>query len=405
MSLAAEDNGASGLCGHHTAHDEACGYVEGSEGSPCTHEHGAECYTEVTSCTHIHTEDCYPVLENSVSGNEAVEPAECSHVCSGESGCIVQELNCTHEHDGICGYVPAVEGHPCTYVCGLCGLTEITAWSWVDELEAIDPSSGILALSGAESPVLYDEIVGIFPAEITAATENGTETVTLGGWSCDNYPAEGADTGSYLFTAALPEGYALAENVSALTVTVELGGVAVLGGTTHSSHPICGATHTDIGDHKGTCENVTWTEWNGTDEITYDTDTNTAYVYLADDVTRDDTLEVKANYTLYLCLDGHNITKSTTGQIIQVGGNAKFILCNCQSSGTITHSTDVKGKGVEVGSNNGADATFIMYGGEISGNHVGTSDSKEDGAGVAVSGGIFTMYGGKIRDNHVDAAL
>ncbi len=405
VSLAAEDNGASGLCGHHTAHDEACGYVEGSEGSPCTHEHGAECYTEVTSCTHIHTEDCYPVLENSVSGNEAVEPAECSHVCSGESGCIVQELNCTHEHDGICGYVPAVEGHPCTYVCGLCGLTEITAWSWVDELEAIDPSSGILALSGAESPVLYDEIVGIFPAEITAATENGTETVTLGGWSCDNYPAEGADTGSYLFTAALPEGYALAENVSALTVTVELGGVAVLGGTTHSSHPICGATHTDIGDHKGTCENVTWTEWNGTDEITYDTDTNTAYVYLADDVTRDDTLEVKANYTLYLCLDGHNITKSTTGQIIQVGGNAKFILCNCQSSGTITHSTDVKGKGVEVGSNNGADATFIMYGGEISGNHVGTSDSKEDGAGVAVSGGIFTMYGGKIRDNHVDAAL
>ena len=404
VSLAAEDNGASGLCGHHTAHDETCGYVEGSEGSPCTHEHGAECYTEVTSCTHIHTEDCYPVLENSVSGNEAVEPAECSNVCSGESGCIVQELNCTHEHDGICGYVPAVEGHPCTYVCGLCGLTEITAWSWVDELEAIDPSSGILALSGAESPVLYDEIVALLPAEITATAESGTETVALGGWSCDNYPAEGADTGNYLFNAVLPDGYTLAENVPALTVTVELGGVAVLDGTEHSSHPICGAAHKDIGDHTGTCENVTWTAWNGTDEIPYDAD-NTAYVYLTDNVTRDATLEVKANYTLYLCLDGHNITKSTTGQIIQVGGNAKFILCNCQSSGTITHSTDVKGKGVKVGSNNGADATFIMYGGEISGNHVGTSDSKEDGAGVAVSGGIFTMYGGKIRDNHVDAAL
>ena len=405
VSLAAEDNGTSGLCGHHTAHDETCGYVEGSEGSPCTHEHGAECYTGATSCIHIHTVECYPVLENSVSGNEAAEPAECSHVCSGESGCIVQELNCTHEHDGICGYVPAVEGHPCTYVCGLCGLTEITAWSWVDELEVIDPSSGILALSGAESPVLYDEIVALLPAEITATAESGTETVALGGWSCDNYPAEGADTGNYLFNAVLPDGYTLAENVPALTVTVELGGVAVLGGTEHRSHPICGATHTDIGDHKGTCENVTWTEWNGTDEITYDTDTNTAYVYLADDVTRDDTLEVKKGYTLYLCLNGHNITKSTTGQIIQVGGNAKFILCNCQSSGTITHSTDVKGKGVKVGSNNGADATFIMYGGEISGNHVGTSDSKEDGAGVAVSGGIFTMYGGKIRDNHVDAAL
>ena len=408
VSFAAEDSsaviGTSGLCGHHTAHDEACGYVEGREESPCTHEHGTECYTEVTSCIHIHTVECYPVLENSVSGNEAAEPAECSHVCSGESGCIVQELNCTHEHDGICGYVPAVEGHPCTYVCGLCGLTEITAWSWVDELEVIDPSSGILALSGAESPVLYDEIVALLPAEITATAESGTETVALGGWSCDNYPAEGADTGNYLFNAVLPDGYTLAENVPALTVTVELGGVAVLDGTEHSSHPICGAAHKDIGDHTGTCENVTWTAWNGTDEIPYDAD-NTAYVYLTDNVTRDATLEVKANYTLYLCLDGHNITKSTTGQIIQVGGNAKFILCNCQSSGTITHSTDVKGKGVKVGSNNGADATFIMYGGEISGNHVGTSDSKEDGAGVAVSGGIFTMYGGKIRDNHVDAAL
>lgn len=82
VSLAAEDNGeivdTSGLCEHHTAHDETCGYVEGIEGSPCTHEHGAECYTEITSCTHTHTEECYPVLDNDISGNDATpsEPAE-----------------------------------------------------------------------------------------------------------------------------------------------------------------------------------------------------------------------------------------------------------------------------------------------------------------------------------------
>ena len=34
--------------------------------------------------------------------------------------------------------------------------------------------------------------------------------------------------------------------------------------TTHS-HPICGKDHTDIGDHTGTCDAVTWTAWNGTD--------------------------------------------------------------------------------------------------------------------------------------------
>ncbi len=418
MSFAAEKNGAaigtSGLCKHHTAHDEICGYVEDTAESPCTHEHGAECYIGVTSCTHTHTEECFSILGNGVSGNdampaEAAEPTGCSHVCSASSGCIWQELYCPHKHGENCGYVPAVEGHPCTYVCEVCSLTEITAWSWVDALEVIDPVSGILALSeaDAESPVFYDEIVDILPTEITATTEDGTKAVALDGWTCDNYPEEGACTGSYLFNAVLQEGYALAENAPALTVKVEFGGVAVLDGTEHSSHPVCGATHTDIGDHKGVCENVTWTEWNGTDEITYDTDTNTAYVYLASDVTRDDTLKIQAGKTLYLCLNGHSITQSDTGEVIYIANTAKFILCNCKNSGTITHSANVLGKGVKVGTSGTNGATFIMYGGTISGNRVGTSGpgKGEDGAGVGVSNGRFTMYGGTISDNHVEFAL
>ena len=69
-SLAAESNGetinTSGLCEHHTAHDETCGYVKGIAESPCTHEHGEGCYTWIKSCTHTHTEDCYPVLDSSI---------------------------------------------------------------------------------------------------------------------------------------------------------------------------------------------------------------------------------------------------------------------------------------------------------------------------------------------------
>ena len=42
----------------------------------------------------------------------------------------------------------------------------------------------------------------------------------------------------------------------------------------HTDHPICGKTHKDIGDHTGTCEDVTWTAWNGVSEITYN-DSNT----------------------------------------------------------------------------------------------------------------------------------
>ena len=35
------------------------------------------------------------------------------------------------------------------------------------------------------------------------------------------------------------------------------------------THPICGATHTDIGDHTEECADVVWTAWNGTDDIDY----------------------------------------------------------------------------------------------------------------------------------------
>lgn len=415
VSLAAEDNGeivdTSGLCEHHTAHDETCGYVEGIEGSPCTHEHGAECYTEITSCTHTHTEECYPVLDNDISGNDATpsepaEPTECSHVCSAESGCIVQELNCLHEHDENCGYVQEVEGHPCTYVCELCGLTEITEWSWVDEQEIIDPESGVLALPGASAkkPVLYDEIVDMLPTEITATTEDDTETVTLNGWDFDNYPEEGAYTGSYLFNAALPDGYALAEDAPALTVTVKFGGVAVLEATVHSgdhSHPICGASHTDIGDHTGTCDDVIWTAWDGTSEITYDSN-NTAYVYLTDNVTR--SVRIGENYTLYLCMNGKSLMSSSTIQnnpVIRVDDNAKFILCNCQNGGTITHSDSVPGKGVRVGAGV-SNAVFIMYGGTISGNRTDANSWGSGGAGVEMHSGTFKMYGGTISNNVED---
>ena len=242
-AFAAEDSGAavetSGLCAHHTEHDEACGYVEGTGESPCTHQHSEECYHEVTSCTHEHTPDCYPAEDSSIpedgttssedteapeaTPSEPAEPTACSHVCSEESGCIKLELDCQHEHNDECGYAPAVEGQPCTYVCTLCGMTEITAWSWVDTQDVLDPESGVLVLSAsAESPVPYEDIVDLLPAEIEATTADGTETLSLDSWSCDDYPAEGAYTGSYAFHAVLPEGYGLAADAPALTVTVEL---------------------------------------------------------------------------------------------------------------------------------------------------------------------------------------
>ena len=177
--------------------------------------------------------------------------------------------------------------------------------------------------------------------------------------------------------------------------------------TGHNAHPICGATHKDIGDHTGTCADVAWTAWDGTSEITYDAN-NTAYVYLASNATRNNRLIVKTGYTLYLCLNGRELKSSVTSsddyqgmsQVINVDNGAKFILCDCKGGGTITHSTGAKGKGVRVGGSDPAAATFSMYGGTISGNHTDAQCWGLGGAGVEIQNGTFKMYGGTISDNY-----
>lgn len=162
--------------------------------------------------------------------------------------------------------------------------------------------------------------------------------------------------------------------VSQVSLTAERGGE-------HADHPICGAAHTDIGDHtEDKCANVTWTAWNGEDAIPYDSATKAAYVYLSGNAEREETLEIADGYTLYLCLNGHSLTKTTEDSnpsfegVITVKGGASFTLCDCSKAqtGKITHAAGKLGRGVRCGDSSGS-ATFAMFGGEISGNHVGTS--------------------------------
>ena len=176
------------------------------------------------------------------------------------------------------------------------------------------------------------------------------------------------------------------------------------------SHPVCGKTHTDIGDHTGTCGDVTWTDWNGPaangdTNITYDSN-NTAYIYLADNVTTKYSIKVREGKTLYLCLNGKSITKSSadtnlTGNraVIDFTEGGSLILCDCQDTGSITHTEGVTGRGVNVGGRNEGNGTFIMYGGAISGNNCVYGD----GGGVYVYG-TFTMYGGTIKENKSTSA-
>lgn len=332
---------------------------------------------------------------------------------------------------------------------GLCAMTEITAWSWVDAQEVLDPDSGVLALSAsADRPALYEDIMALLPAEIEATTENGTETLSLDSWSCDDYPAEGAYTGSYTFHAVLPEGYGLAADAPALTVTVELDDEVMLmaEGTTHAPHPICGASCTDGNSHVNDYYNNWLASDYGTDAKSlvllvggtgYSVDGETlktsgnAWVlpagvyYLKDDIHIDKPIKIYGNVTI--CLNGHDISVAKDIYAFEIdrenrgskGGN--LTLTNCKENRGEIKSYDTANLaygGVSMISDN--NCTFNMYGGTIKGAKSGVyvrsncifnmyggviSDTAASGVVVTDSSATFNMYGGEIsrnKENGVD---
>ena len=172
----------------------------------------------------------------------------------------------------------------------------------------------------------------------------------------------------------------------------------------HANHFSCGVVDCQNNDH-GHTSVTEWKPWTGPqsaseDNIPYDPETKTAYIYLTDNVQISDALTIPQGHTLYLCLNDHSITKTSedfgesnsqiyaNGVIDGSAGNVTFALCNCKTDGTITHTSGKNGRGVWV------KGTFIMYGGAISGNNC----VHGEGGGAFVDG-AFIMYGGTIKEN------
>ena len=130
-AVSASENSGGGLCTHHRSHTPDCGYKEAEPGHGCTHEHTEDCYRIVEDCIHEHAESCYPAdnaseSEATPADAEEKQPTECSHSCSGDSGCITKEPDCQHEHDDSCGYRVGTPGTPCIFICEICngGISE-----------------------------------------------------------------------------------------------------------------------------------------------------------------------------------------------------------------------------------------------------------------------------------------
>lgn len=168
------------------------------------------------------------------------------------------------------------------------------------------------------------------------------------------------------------------------------------------SHPVCGKTHTNIGDHTGTCEDVTWTEWNGNDmdAETRDIQLTTGHYYLSDNVTPTSTIHIVGQ--VCLCLNGCTLSYSgivssdsdSIGGMILLDDGAVLNICDCKGGGSIVYNYD----------SSAWRKSTILVKGESTLNLYGGSVIKENGTETTAvdlnyyAGANFHMYGGKVEN-------
>lgn len=390
-----------GLCQHHTEHNADCGYTEGIEGTPCNHEHTEDCYTLVTSCVHKHTADCYPaesVSDNTASPSDAEnqEPVNCTHECSEDTGCIKKELDCKHEHDEACGYVPATEGRPCGYICGECDVE--------DEPETATPSNAA-QLSAGDVQKLIDAL----PAtdKLTTMTKDERNAV-------------------YADLQAAYEAYqALTEDEQALLTGTEVfeslfhffNGMVNLLATAN------GVSYLDENGDEQTADNVTvvessMTTWNGGWYVVNNivtigsrvTVSGEVHLILADgaSLTVNDGINVAEgnSFSVYAQSDSENMGALTATGVdfaAGIGGGSHGSGGNITiSGGNVTASGGDGAAGIGNGKDSGSGGNIIIHGGSVKA--TGGQYAAGIGGGLMGSGGTITIHGGSVTANGGDEA-
>ena len=365
LAVESSNQNVGGLCEHHTEHNADCGYTEGIEGTPCNHEHTEDCYTLVTSCVHKHTADCYPaesVSDNTASPSDAEnqEPVNCTHECSEENGCITKTLECKHEHDKTCGYVPAKEGTPCGYICEICGAK--------DEPETATPSNAE-QLSAGDVQKLIDAL----PAtdKLTAMTKDEQNAV-------------------YADLQAAYEAYqALTEDEQAL-----LTGTEVFESLFHFFNGMVnllaenGVSYLDKNGSKQTADNVAVVE---SSTIAW----STGWYVVKGDVTIGSRVTVSGEVHLILA-DGASLTVNNGINVAESNSFSVYAQSDKENMGALTvtcqEDAPIAGIGSEFGNSGG---TITINGGSI------TATGGRNGAGIGGSqdgsGGNIIIHGGTVK--------
>ena len=349
---------SEGLCPHHTAHTDQCGYAPANPGSPCTHEHTDDCYQTVTNCVHAHDGtcgyveaveghdcDCVPdaagVLTHAEGCGyvEAVEGTPCGHTCSAESGCVTRELVCPHIHDAACGCIAPTPEQPCTYVCQACA--DSKAAEGVQALmDALPTPEEVKAMSMEDQAKVYNQVQSAYDA-YEALTESQKALIV-----------SAESTFAPLF-----------DYFNSLTAPA----------ATHS-HAVCGESSCS---HNHSSQ--TWKAWDGKSNI------SNSYYYLTQDVVR--TTYYNINGDVGICLNGHTLSTEGNCPVFVVNKGAHLYICDCVGGGKlISDDGDTSGAtSSEVGIEN--HGGVVLWGGCISGKWTG----------VECTDGTIGVYGGTIE--------
>ena len=227
-------------------------------------------------CLHVHTAESYKDADETATPSQIeLEPTECTHVCSVESGCILDTENLENndadawkvgtpsnadqkgsgdaaggdgnqngsetEDGGVISVSTPSNAEDTTTTGGTVtqvSQTKILSWSWFDPEENL--LDGRLELTGIteEAQPSFTEIIEYLPTAIIARVEEGKDgenvedgeekNLSITNWSCPEYVQDEEGRwpleGTYEFKAELEEEYELAEGVDALVVEVSVVG-------------------------------------------------------------------------------------------------------------------------------------------------------------------------------------
>ena len=396
-------------------------------------------------CVHVHTAECYGNADETATMSQTgeLEPTECTHVCSVESGCILDTENLENndadawkvgtpsnadqkgsgdaaggdgnqngsetEDGGVISVSTPSNAEDTTTTGGTVTpvtQTKILSWSWFDPEENL--LDGKLELTGIteEAQPSFTEVTEYLPQAIIAQVGEGEDweekNLQITNWVCTEYVQDEEGRwpleGTYEFKAELEDGYELADGVDALAVEVSVVGdqAAVTADTTVLY--IAEANNAEIKNLYWNGNNFSgpptgYSCWN--QEMMVEHVSGDNFKLTLTGATLGNIHIASGNWTIILKgenkLDGKG--KSSAGIALKVGGGSAEIIGENDSASLSLEADPSKdgSSGIEV------DSSLTITSGKITAiANAGSKNNSQTGAILVGSNGTLNIQGGEI---------